>query len=314
MAQHSLSSHDSFDPGLTQQYGGTLRRSINKDGTFNVHRTGTRWQDGNLYSYVVRLPWPKFIGIVFLAYFIVNLLFAGLFWAIGVKHLQGADLSTPFHAFMSAFFFSTQTLTTVGYGIIGPADLATNSVASVEALFGLMGFAVVTGLLVGRVSQPSARIAFSEFALITAYEAGTSLQFRIANQRSNNLMELEAKVLLMTVDETSQGLKRDYALLRLERSGIFFFPLTWTVVHPIDERSPLWGKTAADLERLQAEVLILIKGYDETFSQSVHQRYSYRYDEVRWGATFAPAFHVDAAGDMVLNVDKVSALTETART
>ena len=312
MAQHSLSSHDSFDPGLTQQYGGTLRRSINKDGTFNVRRTGTRWQDGNLYSYVVRLPWPKFMGIVLLAYFVVNLMFAGLFWAIGVKHLQGADISTPFRAFMSAFFFSTQTLTTVGYGIIGPADLATNAVASVEALLGLMGFAVVTGLLVGRVAQPSARIAFSEFALITAYEAATSLQFRIANQRSNSLMELEAKVLLMTVDETSLGLKRDYALLRLERSGIFFFPLTWTVVHPIDERSPLWGKTAEDLERLQAEVLILIKGYDETFSQSVHQRYSYRYDEVRWGATFAPAFHVDAEGDMVLNVDKVSALTENA--
>jgi inward rectifier potassium channel len=126
MAQHSLSSHDSFDPGLTQQYGGTLRRSINKDGSFNVHRTGTRWQDENLYSYVVRLPWPKFIGIVFLVYFAVNLMFAGLFWVIGVKYLQGADVSTPFRGFMSAFFFSTQTLTTVGYGIIGPVSLATN--------------------------------------------------------------------------------------------------------------------------------------------------------------------------------------------
>jgi inward rectifier potassium channel len=153
-----------------------------------------------------------------------------------------------------------------------------------------MGFAMVTGLLVGRVAQPSAKIAFSEFALVAPYEAGTSLQFRIANQRPNSLMELEAKVLPMTVDETSQGLKRDYAPPRLERAGVFFFPLTWTVEHPIDERIQLWGKTVEDLQRLQAEVLILIKGYDETFSQSVHQRYSYRYDEVRRGSTFAPAF------------------------
>jgi len=310
MSERRLSSHDSFDPGLTQQYGGRLRRSINKDGSFNVRRTGTRWQDKNLYSLLVQAPWHKFLGMVLTAYLVVNLVFASLFYLIGVSHLQGADVSTPGRAFLNAFFFSTQTLTTVGYGAIAPADTATNALASLEALLGLMGFAVATGLLVGRVSRPSARIAFSDKMLVSPYEGGTSLQFRIANQRSNSLMEMEANVMLMTVDAAAQGLKRDYAVLRLERSNVHFFPLTWTIVHPIDSRSPLWQKTAEDLEQLQAEILILIKGYDETFSQTVHARYSYRFDELQWGASFAPAFNVDEQGDMVLHMDRVSAVKE----
>ena len=310
MSERQLSSHDSFDPGLTQQYGGRLRRSINKDGSFNVHRTGITWHDANLYLYLVQLPWGRFMAVVLAAYLVANLFFAALFYLIGVSHLQGADVSTPGRAFLSAFFFSTQTLTTVGYGAIAPASNAANALASFEALLGLMGFAVVTGLLVGRVSRPSARIAFSDNLLVAPYEGGTSLQFRIANQRSNSLMELEAKVLLMTVDATSQGLKRDYAVLRLERSSVYFFPLTWTIVHPIDSRSPLWEKTAKDLEELQAEILILIKGYDETFSQSVHARYSYRFDELVWGESFAPAFNVDSEGDLILHIDRVSALKD----
>ena len=262
-------------------------------------------RDANLYSFLVRIPWPHFISLVIAGYLVVNLIFASLFYLVGIEHLQGADLSSPFHAFLTGFFFSTQTLTTVGYGSIAPASVATNALASFEAFLGLMAFALATGLLVGRVSRPSARIAFSENALVASYQTGTSLQFRIANQRTNNLMELEAKVMLMRVDDTADGLKRDYDVLRLERSGVYFFPLTWTIVHPIDERSPLWGKTAADLERAQAELLILIKGYDETFSQSVHVRYSYRWDEIVWGGKFVAAFYVSPVGEMVLQVDRV---------
>jgi inward rectifier potassium channel len=226
----------SFDPGLTQQFGGKLRRTINKDGSFNVRRIGTRIQDWSLYLFLIRIPWPFFFGLVFVAYFVVNLIFAGAYYYLGAQYLQGADLSTPVHAFESAYFFSTHTLTTVGYGSIYPKGVKTNTVAAFEALIGLLGFAIATGLLVGRVSRPSARIAFSDSILIAKYGEGTSLQFRIANQRTNNLMELGAKVVLMLVDETSGGLKRDYFVLRLERPGIYFFPLTWTIVHPIDHR------------------------------------------------------------------------------
>ena len=122
-------------------------------------------------------------------------------------------------------------------------------------------------------------------------------------------MELQAQVMLMIVDEANGERARSFKLLNLERSTVLFFPLTWTIVHPIDEESPLRGKTAEDLERLQAEVLILIKGYDDTFSQTVHSRYSYRYDEIKWGVRFAPAFDINSNGDLELDVDQVGKLT-----
>jgi inward rectifier potassium channel len=144
--------------------------------------------------------------------------------------------------------------------------------------------------------------------LIAPYQEGSSLQFRVVNRRSNSLMDLEARVMLMTVENQDGQPVRRYKLLKLEREQVMFLALTWTVVHPIDEESPLWGKTAEDLKRLEAEVLILIKAYDDTFSQTVLVRHSYRHDEFEWGARFAPAFSVDAHGDMVLELRKVSEL------
>jgi inward rectifier potassium channel len=297
-----------FDPGLTQKYTGALRRTINKDGTFNVHRRGATWRDVNAYLYLINVPWPVFLGIIFAAYLAVNTLFALVYYALGENQLQGAAAPTELAHFLNSFFFSAQTLTTVGYGIISPRGTAASTVAAIEAMVGLMGFALATGLLFGRVSRPSARIGYSEKMTVTPYLDGSSLQFRVVNQRANNLMELEAKVLYMTVEGPPGQLRRDYKVLKLERHNVFFFPLTWTIVHPIDEHSPLHGKTAQDLERLQAEILILIKGFDDTFSQTVHSRYSYRYDEIAWGARFAPAFDTDAEGALVLEVNKVGAL------
>ncbi len=168
-----------------------------------------------------------------------------------------------------------------------------------------MGFALATGLLFGRVSRPSARIGFSRNLLVAPFQEGSSLQFRIVNLRSNTLIDLDASVMLMTVEGPPGKLMRQYKALTLERSNIYFFPLTWTIVHPIDESSPLFGKTAAELERVQAEVLILIKAFDDTFSQTVNARYSYRYDEFVWDAKFGPAFHIDGEGQIVLEVDQV---------
>ena len=301
--------HPTFDPGLTQKFTAPLRRTINKDGTFNVHRRGTTWRDINGYLYLINMPWPGFFACVLVGYLVVNTLFALVYYALGPDQLQGgADSATNMGHFLNAFFFSAQTLTTVGYGKISPAGTAANVVAALEAMTGLMGFALATGLLFGRVSRPSARIGYSDRMVIAPYLDGTSLQFRVVNKRTNTLMELEAKVMLMTVEGKPGNLKRDYRVLKLERHNVYFFPLTWTIVHPIDEHSPLYGKTADDLDRLQAEILILIKGFDDTFSQTVHSRYSYRYDEIVWGARFAPSFDVDEAGAIVLEVDQVGAL------
>jgi inward rectifier potassium channel len=132
-----------------------------------------------------------------------------------------------------------------------------------------------------------------------------SLQFRVVNRRRNDLMEIEARMLLMTVEQKDGQATRSYLLLKLEREKVLFLPLTWTIVHPIDRESPLFGLTAEDLQRLQVEVMILIKAYDDTFSQTVLARYSYRYDEIGWNQQFVPAFSVDADGDLVLELQKV---------
>jgi inward rectifier potassium channel len=299
-----------FDPGLTTRYTGSLRRAINKDGSFNVHRRGVTWRDVNPYLHLINMSWPAFLTTVFLAYVAVNALFALTYFLIGTQQIQGTDAPTAFGRFMHAFFFSAQTLSTVGYGTMAPRSMAANSVAAVEAMLGLMGFALATGLLFGRVARPSARIGFSSNAVVAPYQDGTSLQFRIVNQRLNSLMELQARVMLMVVESVEGELRRNFKILNLERESVIFFPLTWTVVHPIDQESPLYGKTAADLEKLQAELMILVKGFDDTFSQTVHARYSYRYNEFKWGARFAPAFEVDSEGDIVLDVNKVGSLLE----
>jgi inward rectifier potassium channel len=296
-----------FDPGFTEQYRGNLSRIINPDGKFNVHRRGTSWRDVHPYLFMINAPWPLFSLLVLAAYFAANLVFALVYYyAVGMEHLRGAEAATAFKSFLNAFFFSAHTLTTVGYGNIYPDGAMANSVAAFEALVGLMTFALATGLLFGRFSRPGARLQFSKRMVVAPYEGGTSLQFRVANRRSNNLMDVEARVLLMTVERTREGPRRKYVPLALERDKVVFLPLAWTIVHPIDDASPLKGKTAQDLAQTEAEFLVLIKGFDDTFFQTVHVRDSYRYDEVLWGARFVPTFEVDKDGHMVLDLARLS--------
>jgi len=297
----------SFDPGLTQQFTAPYRRVINRDGSFNVERQGATWRDFHPYLHLINMNWPAFLLALFLGYTAANTLFALAYFALGPHQLQGADAATVLGRFLNTFFFSSHTLTTVGYGNIWPKSIPANFIAAFESLVGVLGFAVATGLLFGRVSRPSARLGFSENVLIAPYQDGSSLQFRVVNRRSNSLVEAQAQVMLMTVEREDGKPVRHYHQLSLERPSVLFLALTWTVVHPIDERSPLYGKTAADMADLQAEVIILMKAYDDTFSQTVISRYSYRHDEFLWGARFAPAFHVDPAGDLILELRKLGA-------
>jgi len=271
-----------------------------------VRRRGGSWRHLHPYLMLLNMNWTEFFLVVIGAYFTINLLFGACYFALGPSALQGVDGGSEVRRFWNTFFFSAHTLTTVGYGNVAPASLGANILSTIEALVGLLGIALGTGILFGRFSRPSARIAFSERMLVTPYEDQTSTQFRILNLRPNVLMEIRAHIILMTVEGPPGALTRKYQELKLERDGIYFLALAWTVVHPIDQDSPLFGKTSEDLERLQAEFVIMIKAYDDTFAQSVHARYSYRYDEITWQARFNPAFEFDTEGNMVLNVDRVS--------
>lgn len=294
-----------FDPGLTQKYTGKLNRALEDNGQFNVRRTGITLRDRHPYLYLISTSWTNFIGLVFLSFIVVNLAFAWLYMAIGMEYLKGAEAPTKTLEFVNVFFFSTHTLTTVGYGNIYPVGPWANLISACEALLGLLGFAVITGVMFGRFSRPSARIGYSKYILVSPYEDGMSLQFRIVNRRSNNILELNARVLLMTVESKDGKLQRKFVELALERTDVLFLALTWTIVHPIDHSSPLYGLGPADLERMQAEILVLVKGFDETFGQVVHTRHSYLQNETIWGAKFVSAFDVEESGDLVLNTGKV---------
>jgi inward rectifier potassium channel len=298
-----------FDPGLTQQYTGVLNRVINQDGQFNVRRTGAGWRDWHPYLFMISAPWPVFFGLILVAFLVVNSLFAMAYIGVGIDHLKNAEADSPGLDFLNAFFFSAHTLSTVGYGNMWPIGPAANFLAVLESVVGVLGFAIATGLMFGRFSRPSARFGFSKTMLVAPYMGGTSLQFRVVNRRSNNIIDVEARVLLMLVELCDGKPQRRYLPLELERPSVLFFPLTWTVVHPIVEGSPLFGITAEQLAQRQAEVLIMMKGHDESFGQSVHARISYRYDEIVWGERFATAFEVEENGDLRIEVDKVSLTT-----
>lgn len=295
-----------FDPGLTQIFAGRISRTINLDGSFNVRRVGVRIKDAGYFLYFMNLRWPAFLVQMPLIYIGVITVFAALYLAAGIGNLQGAPAATPFEAVSSAFFFSVQTFTTVGYGHISPASLLASSIAAVEAMCGILSLAVATGLIYARFSRPTAHLAFSENAIIAPFQDGQALMFRVANRRPNVLMELDAKLLMMTVDPVDGVMKRRYVQLPLEREHIYFLPLAWTVVHPIDESSPLWNRTPEELQAEQTEFLVLIKAFDDTFSQTVHARTSYTAADLVWNARFTPAFTVNPQGEFVLDLARLN--------
>ncbi|MGE5621282.1 MAG: ion channel [archaeon] len=292
----------SDDPGLSEKFFSRTKRIINNDGSFNIIRRGANFTIWDIYQFLINLSWPRFISVILGCYFLINLVYAMLYFATGIDGVHGARADNPLKTIENLFFFSVQTISTVGYGNMSPRGIPANILVTFETLTGLLVFALVTGLLYGRFSRPTARILYSSKALIAPYNNGTSFQFRIANQRRNALLEVEAKAMAAFVENTNGRSERKYYNLTLERSYIYFFPLSWTIVHPINEDSPFWNKTPDDLKEHEAEILILIRGFDDTFSQYVHSRYSYRFDEIIEGARFKPAFFIDANGDVIINL------------
>lgn len=286
------------DPNTDLGFGSVVAREsrqrlLNRDGTFNVRREGLRyWESLSAYHYFLTMTWPRLLGHVFGVYLLTNALFAGAFVACGDQALTGFATLSFSGRCARAFFFSVQTLATIGYGGIAPENLAANLLVTLEALVGLIGFALVAGIVFARFSRPMAQVVFSRTAVIAPYNGITAFMFRIVNRKRNELVELHAKVLLSRRRKDGGGTAgREFVALKLERDQVVFFPLTWTIVHPIDESSPLRGLSSRDLQEAEAEFLVLLNGFDETFSQTVHTRSSYRADELVWGARFGSIFN-----------------------
>ena len=279
------------DLGFGSKASNQTKRLINKDGSFNVERRGLPLKQSlSFYHSLLTISWMKFHTVVLVSYILINLFFASVYMWIGVENLQGIVGKTFIERFWDSFFFSVQTFTTVGYGRISPVGFTAGAVSAIESLMGLMGFALATGLIYGRFSRPDAKILYSENAVIAPYQDGKAFEFRIVNSRKNQLIEVELQVMLSMKEPESSKTKRKFHELKLERQKVNFFALSWTVVHPIDDNSPLNGISEEDLINSDAEFLILLKAFDDTFSQTVHSRASYKYHEVVWGARFSNIF------------------------
>jgi len=289
----------------------STRRLLNRDGSFNVVREGIPWFSSmSLYHTLVTTTWTRFLGLVTLGYLAANLLFAAAYFALGPLALHGPSTATPFQYLLQCFFFSIQTLATIGYGVVSPATLTANVIVAVESVAGLVGFAVVSGIAFARFARPVGRFMFSERAVIAPFQEGMALMFRTTNARQNQMLDVHARVLMVRRSEDGRP-GREYHELALERAHVAFFPLVWTVVHPITETSPLWGEDAASLRACEPEFIVLVSGVDETFSQTVFARTSFRGDEVEFGARFVDLFD-RSRGDGVLRAD-VTRLSEVER-
>ncbi len=266
-------------------------RLLNRNGSFNVERRGLPYLESfSLFHLLTGVSTPKFILILLGSYAFLNGFFSIIYVSIGVQYLGiDVNLSTG-EKIMEAFFFSAQTLTTVGYGHLYPSGLFCNLVAALESLTGLIMFAIITGVVYGRFSKPEAKLIFSKNAIISPFKDGNALMFRLANKLEHALLDIEVSAVASMEKHNDPSQVRQFYNLNFDRKSVNLLPTTWTVVHPIDHHSPFDNLTEKDLLDRKLEIIIIIRAFDESFSQNIQYRYSYLANEIVWNVKFLPAF------------------------
>lgn len=266
-------------------------RFVNKDGSYNVIKRGLPFYERVSFFYLMlTMSRWRFFFFLILFFLSINFLFTGVYFLMNDKEFTGVLPGGFIHHFFELYFFSVQTFTTVGYGRINPDGYFSGALASVEALTGLSSFALITGILYGRFSRPRAYLRFSKHALIAPYHDKTGFMFRFVSSKENhNLTNVEVTVTFSITDPDTKQF--GFYNLPLERNRVDSLPMNWTIVHPVDENSPLTGLTEDDLKASDAEVYVLVRGFDDIFSNTVLQRTSYRFNEIIFNAKFERMFH-----------------------
>ncbi|MBE9020833.1 ATP-sensitive inward rectifier potassium channel 10, partial [Chroococcidiopsidales cyanobacterium LEGE 13417] len=244
---------------------------VRQNGRLNVQGINKwyyYWRDP--YHLLITMPWSWFLGIVASGYILLNSLFA-----LAYLLQPGSIANARPGNFWDAFFFSIQTMATIGYGVMNPQTDYANVLVAIESWVGLLGVAMGTGIAFARFSRPTARVVFSRVAVVTAYDGIPTLMFRVANKRRNQIIEAQIRVVLVRDEMNAEGqfMRRLYDL-PLVRANNPIFILSWTVMHPIDEYSPFYGATLADLEAAETMLVVTLTGIDETVSQMIHARHT----------------------------------------
>ena len=287
-------------------YGG---RFVNRDGTFNVVKEGQAfWQRFSLFHTMLNLPLWKFIVAIIIFFIGINLFYTSIYILLGQNQFTGMVAATRWEEIKEIYFFSTETFTTVGYGRVNPIGDGANFVASIEAMSGFITFAIITGLIYGRFAKPKAFLAFSEHALVAPYRGKSGLMFRFVSFKDNHTLtavEIKVNIALQVLENEKMTYK--FYDLELERNKVDSLPMNWTVVHPIDEKSPLIGLTEEDMKNADLELYVLVRGFDDVFSNFVLQRTSYTFDEIKINRKFVPMYRESDDGKTtIVEVHKLS--------
>jgi len=290
--------------------GKSRQRLLNADGSFNVTRTGLSFLTSlNLYHTLLTMSWRVFLSLMLLLFFVSNIIFGLLYSTLGADALVDTSRDPQMNLFLRGFFFSVQTFATIGYGTIHPAGVVPNLLVTLESYYSLLANALITGVVFARFARPTARVVFSNRAVIAPYRNITALMFRIVNGRRNQLIEVGAQVLFSRFVNENGKVVRRFDFLDLERESVTFFPLSWTVVHPINDSSPLYGMTERDIRESDAEILVLLTATDETFAQVVHTRSSYKPKQIAYGHKFVSIYNKTREGEPIsIDVRKLSQL------
>lgn len=277
-------------------------RFVLPDGTFNIRRKGKRpWEWFSLYHTMLNIPAWQFILVVLTFFFSINLLFTLVYLAIGFHEFTGYIPTDNWGRTKELFYFSLETYTTVGYGRVNPTGDFASLVAGVEAMSGFLSFAWATGMLYGRFVRPRANLRFSKTAVIAPFKNITGLMFRFVTlKEKHTLTNVHVKVNLAMKAPEAEGGQYQFYTLVLERSHVDNLPMNFTVVHPIDEQSPLYGMQPADFAAADVELFVLVNAFDDVYSATVQQRTSYVYEELQHGVKFVPMYQESADGSTTI--------------
>jgi inward rectifier potassium channel len=279
---------------------------IDDKGSSNVNHVNRRRNINDLYTYFIDVSWFQFFLFIVLNYTLLNIIFAFIYMMVGIDYITPSR-GNFLDDFLNGFFFSAQTLTTVGYGGLVPEGVLTNFVAAFEAMIGLLSFSFITGLLYGRFSKPKAILEFSEHLILRKFQGENALMFRLMNSRKTVMIEPEITVTLSISEKDKKGnFKRNFYKLKLEREKIMYLPTVWTVVHSINDESPLFKYSKEELKKLEGHLYLLVNYHEESFAQKVYKIHSYDFSSLKFDVKYVSATSFDEDGFTVLDHDKLS--------
>lgn len=298
------------DPGTGIDFSGKTKPLINPDGSYNLVKKGAKKGVKDFFKYMLETSWQRFFIILFGAYIGFNLFFTLCYILVGYNHITGI-IPNGQHPALQTFFFSIQTFTTVGYGALSPNGFGAQFIASIEAFVGFLSFSLATGLAYARFSKPNSKIIFSNHLLYSKYEDGYSFKIKLANERDNVLLDVSAKLILTMDNFSANGrVTKSYFRLPLEINQLELLPYTWTIVHKIDQESPFWEKSKHEIMKSNLNILVLIKGFDETFGQHVHTKHSFECDDIVWNKNFSTIFAPNKEGIIEFDINDINKIED----